>query len=76
VVGRARHGVSGRPSRLHPGHTGWDVAGTGTARDLRHLHLPPVLPGAGGYFDADLEIMFNGGVDGEWQIPMADCTVG
>ena len=34
-----------------------------------------VLPGNGGFFDADLDIEFAGGANGAWQIPMFDCTV-
>ncbi len=43
--------------------------------DLYHLNIPPVLPPAGGFFDADLDIAFAGGVNGGWQIPMFDCAV-
>lgn len=38
--------------------------------------IPPVLPGQGGYFDADLQILYNGGLNGNIQIPMFDCTAG
>jgi hypothetical protein len=60
-------------SWLHTGYTQWDITGAGTNGDLYSLHIPPVLPGGGGFFDADLEIAFA--VGGEWQIPMFDCTV-
>ncbi len=63
------------PSWLHAGYTEWDVTGHTQNGDLYHLNLPPVLPGNGGFFDADLEIDFAGGADGNWQIPMFDCTV-
>jgi hypothetical protein len=61
-------------SLLHSGYVQWDI----TARahgDLYALHLPPVLPGGGGFFDADLQIDFAGGVNGSWQIPMFDGTI-
>lgn len=62
------------PSWLHAGYTAWDITGPNPNGDVFVLHAPPVLPPAGGYFDADLEIQFAGGADGEWQIPMFDCT--
>lgn len=37
--------------------------------------MPPVLPAVGGFLDADLEIDFAGGTQGNWQIPMFDYTV-
>lgn len=64
------------PSALHSGYLEWDITGAGAGGDLYHLSTPPVLPAHGGYFDADLEILFNGGQDGNVQIPMFDCTVG
>ena len=63
------------PSWLHSGYTEWDVTGHAQNGDLYHLNLPPVLPGAGGFVDADLDIEFAGGAIGSWQIPMFDCTV-
>jgi len=63
------------PSWLHSGYTEWDVTGHAQNGDLYHLNLPPVLPGAGGFVDADLDIEFAGGANGSWQIPMFDCTV-
>ena len=35
--------------------------------------LAPVR--GGGFFDADLEILFEGGALGNWQIPAFDCAV-
>jgi hypothetical protein len=66
-----RIGASG----LHSGYTEWDVTGAGAAGDLYHLNSPGVLPGNGGFFDADLEILYAGGVSGSLQIQMFDCTV-
>ncbi len=63
------------PSALHVGYTEWDVTGRNPNGDIFHLNVPPVLPAVGGYFDADLEIDFAGGANGNWQIPMFDCTV-
>jgi hypothetical protein len=63
------------PSWLHAGYVEWDITGHNPNGDLFRLNLPAVLPPAGGYFDADLDIEFAGGVDGSWQIPMFDCTV-
>ena len=63
------------PSWLHTGFTEWDVTGHAQGGDLYHLNLPPVLPGNGGFVDADLDIEFAGGTNGSWQIPMFDCTV-
>jgi hypothetical protein len=64
------------PSWLHAGYTEWDVTDPANPNgDLHYLNLPPVLPGAGGYFDADLEIQFAGGAWGGLQIPMFDCTI-
>jgi hypothetical protein len=62
-------------SWLHAGFNNWDVTGPNPNGDLYNLHVAPVLPGNGGFFDADLEISFAGGVNGSWQIPMFDCTV-
>ncbi len=72
-----RSGLAGNrgPSPLHPGYTEWNVTGANPAHHLFWLSTPPVLPAAGGLFDADLDIEFNGGADGAWQIPMFDCTV-
>ena len=63
------------PSWLHAGYTEWNVTGPNPNHDTYHLSIPPVLPGGGGFFDADLEIAFAGGSLGSWQIPMFDCTV-
>jgi len=65
-------GVAGS-SWLHAGYNNWDITGPNPNGDLFHLHVPPVLPRVGGYFDADLEILFAGGAGGGWQIPMFDC---
>ena len=72
---RARKAGLVGPSWLHAGFTQWDVTGYNPSGDLFFLHIPPVLPGNGGFFDADLEIQFAGGANGGWQIPMFDCTV-
>jgi len=72
---RLRKGVLVGPSWLHAGYTDWNVTGWNAGGDLYHLHIPPVLPGNGGFFDADLEILFAGGTAGGWQIPMFDCSV-
>lgn len=63
------------PSWLHTGYTQWNITGGNPAGDMYYLHIPPVLPGNGGFFDADLEILFSGGALGSWQIPAFDCTV-
>lgn len=60
-------------STLHVGYTDWNVTGSNAAGNAYALHIPPVLPAAGGYFDGLLEITFAAG--GAWQIPMFDCTV-
>lgn len=62
-------------SPIHAGYRQWDITGAGANGDLYYLDIPPVLPGQGGYFDADLEVLYNGGLDGANQIPMFDCTV-
>ena len=62
-------------SWLHAGFNDWDVTGPNPNGDLFHLHIPPVLPRVGGFFDADLEIQFAGGANGNVQVPMFDCTV-
>jgi hypothetical protein len=62
------------PSWLHAGYAEWDITGRNPDGDVYILHAPPVLPPAGGYFDADLEILFAGGDEGEWQISMFDCA--
>jgi hypothetical protein len=62
-------------SWLHSGYNNWDITGPNPSGDLFNLHLPPVLPGGGGFFDADLEISFAGGANGGWQIPLFDCKV-
>ena len=72
---RTRRATSNGASWLHAGYVDWNVTGPNPDGNLYHLHLPPVLPGAGGFHDADLEILFAGGVNGSWQIPMFDCTV-
>lgn len=72
---RPRLARSRGPSPLHAGYTEWDVTGHNPNGDLFFLSLPPVLPGVGGYFDADLDIEFAGGANGSWQIPMFDCAV-
>lgn len=63
------------PSWLQTGYTQWDVTGPTAAPDLYYLHIPPVLPNRGGFFDAQLEIEFDGGNLGNWQVVMTDCTV-
>jgi len=72
---RTRRAALVGPSWLHAGYTEWDVTGPNANGDLFHLNIPPVLPGNGGFFDADLDIEFAGGANGAWQIPMFDCTV-
>lgn len=62
-------------SWLHPGYVQWNITGPNPARNVYWLHIPPVLPGGGGFFDADLEILFEGGALGNWQIPAFDCAV-
>ncbi len=63
------------PSPLHSGYTEWDVTGPNPDGNLYWLSIPPVLPGDGGFFDADLDLEIAGGSNGAWQIPMFDCTV-
>lgn len=77
VVESTRHRLAGNrgPSPLHAGYTEWNVTGPNPDGNVYWLSIPPVLPGAGGYFDADLDIEFAGGANGGWQIPMFDCTV-
>ena len=72
---RIRRGENGGASWLHAGYVDWNVTGPNPDGNLYRLHLPPVLPGNGGFHDADLEILFAGGTAGGWQIPMFDCTV-
>jgi len=72
---RPYHAGSLGASWLHGGYTAWDVTGPNPNGDVFTLHVPPVLPPAGGFFDAELEIAFAGGAAGEWQIPMFDCAV-
>ena len=52
-----------------------DVTGANPNGDLFNLHVSPVLPRVGGFFDADLEVSFAGGTAGGVQVPMFDCTV-
>lgn len=63
------------PSQLTAGFTQWDITGANAAPDLYYLHVPPVLPDKGGFVNATLEIAFDGGNLGGWQIDMTDCTV-
>jgi hypothetical protein len=72
---RVRQAALVGASWLHAGYTEWDVTGRNPNGDVFLLNLPPVLPGNGGYFDADMEIQFAGGANGGWQIPMFDCSV-
>jgi hypothetical protein len=72
---RTRGGAAAGPSVLHAGYTTWNVTGANAGADLYFLHVPAVLPAKGGFFDADLEIQFAGGINGNWQIPMFDCVV-
>ena len=72
-AGRAR--LVGQ-STLHSGYTAWDVTGATAGGDDYFLNIAPVLPAAGGYFDADLDIEFAGGLNGGLQISMFDCLVG
>jgi len=72
---RTRRAVKVGASTLHAGYVEWNVTGPNQAGDLFHLSIPPVLPGAGGFFDADLEQFYAGGANGSAQIPMFDCTV-
>lgn len=62
------------PSWLHAGYTEWDITGPGLMGDTVHLNLSPVLPPAGGYFDADLDLGFAAG--GGVQVPVFDCRAG
>jgi hypothetical protein len=75
VSSRAGKATSLGPSTVHPGYQQWDITGAGAGGDLYYLSIPPVLPGHGGYFGADLEILYNGGQDGSNDIAMFDCTV-
>lgn len=72
-----RAGLAGRrgASPLHAGYTEWAIGGPNPSHNYYRLSTPPVLPAAGGFFDADLDIEFNTGLDGAWQIAMFDCTV-
>lgn len=72
---RTRLAASRGPSPLHAGYVEWDVTGRNPDGNFYWLSVPPVLPAAGGFFDADLDIEFAGGANGGWQIPMFDCTV-
>jgi len=72
---RTRRAAQLGASALHTGYVEWDVTGAGASGDLYRLNLPPVLPGGGGYVDADLEVLLAGGANGSLQIPMFDCTV-
>jgi len=62
-------------SWLQAGFQQWDVTGANAGTDLYYLHVPPVLPGKGGYFDGFLEIQYDGGAAGSWQVVLTDCTV-
>jgi hypothetical protein len=75
VVTRAAKAVSLGASVLHAGYTSWDITAVNPDGDTYALHVAAVLPGNGGYFDADLEVGFAGGTNGSLQIPMFDCTV-
>ncbi|MEZ5094707.1 MAG: hypothetical protein R2731_00345 [Nocardioides sp.] len=77
VVESYRAGLAGNrgPSSLHAGYTEWNVTGANPDHNLFWLSTPPVLPGAGGFFDADLDIELAGGANGALQIPMFDCTM-
>jgi hypothetical protein len=72
---RSGGAADGLPSWLHQGYLDWGVTGPNPNRNVYRLHIPPVLPRAGGWFDADLKVLFAGGVNGSWQIPMFDCAV-
>jgi hypothetical protein len=72
---RARKAALVGSSRLHTGFTQWDITGANPDGNLYYLHTPPVLPGNGGFFDADLEVELAGGANGGLQISMFDCTV-
>lgn len=62
-------------SQLQAGYHVWGITGPPAGTNRYWLHIPPVLPGAGGFFDAQLEVLYNKGLDGGIQIPMTDCTV-
>ncbi len=72
ISNRTRTARSLGASALHPGYVAWNITGPNLA-DTFEIDLPPVLPPAGGSFDADVVITFAAG--GGWQIPMFDCTV-
>ncbi len=72
---RTTAGASLGASDIHSGYVAWDVTGTNPEADLYQLHLPPVLPGRGGFTDADLVIQWAGGANGSLQIPMFDCRI-
>lgn len=62
-------------SVVHPGYVAWDLTGAQSAGDLYQLSIPAVLPGGGGFFDADLEILYSGGDFGSNVLSMTNCTV-
>lgn len=72
---RARNAALVGASWIQPGFTQWNVTGPNAGTDLYYLHVPPVLPGKGGYFDGVLEIEYDGGAAGNWQVVLTDCTV-
>lgn len=79
-TGTAVSTLSGRArpvgaSTVHPGYVTWDITGASAAGDLYQLNVSPVLPGGGGSFNADLEVLYAGGVNGSIVATMVNCTV-
>ena len=62
-------------SVLHTGYTTWNLPAANPDHNQYRLHVAPVLPPRGGYFDPDLEVLLNGGVDGSLQLLAFDCSV-
>ncbi len=62
-------------SVLHTGYTTWNLPAANPDHNQYRLHVAPVLPPRGGYFDPDLEVLLNGGADGSLQLLAFDCSV-
>ena len=80
TTGATVAGVAGRApslgaSLVHAGYVTWNLTGPQSAGDLYQLSTPPVLPGGGGFFDADLEVLYAGGANGSNVLTMTNCTV-